>query len=127
MEADLYDAVMRETLRRIVRETLARIAETARLDELVQEAVAPPAGIGRPERAGLVRQPLLTAREQQILGRIAAGHSNKMIARELDLSLHTIKRHVANILNKLGVSSRFQAATWLHARASARIPLDAVA
>jgi LuxR family maltose regulon positive regulatory protein len=52
----------------------------------------------------------LTARELEVLQRIAAGDSNKLIARALDLSLHTVKRHVANILGKLGVDTRGQAA-----------------
>ena len=57
----------------------------------------------------------LSHRERQVLALIADGHSNKMIARRLDISLHTVKRHVANILAKLEVSSRLQAAAWLHA------------
>lgn len=52
----------------------------------------------------------LSARELEVLARIAAGESNKLIARALDLSLHTVKRHVANILAKLGAESRSQAA-----------------
>ncbi len=54
----------------------------------------------------------LSARELEVLARIAAGDSNKLIAREFDLSLHTVKRHVANILGKLDVESRGQAAAW---------------
>ncbi len=54
----------------------------------------------------------LTARELEVLGRIAAGDSNKVIARAFDLSLHTVKRHVANILGKVGAESRGQAAAW---------------
>lgn len=54
----------------------------------------------------------LTPREQQILARMATGDSNKLIARAFDLSPHTVKRHVANILDKLGLSSRGQAAAW---------------
>ncbi len=54
----------------------------------------------------------LTAREVEILSRIAAGESNKHIARAFGLSPHTVKRHVANILDKLDVSSRVQAAVW---------------
>jgi LuxR family maltose regulon positive regulatory protein len=57
----------------------------------------------------------LTARELDVLARIAAGDSNKLIARALDLSLHTVKRHVANILGKLAVDSRGQAAAWFRA------------
>ncbi|MGZ9030228.1 MAG: LuxR C-terminal-related transcriptional regulator [Burkholderiaceae bacterium] len=54
----------------------------------------------------------LTARELEVLARIAAGDSNKLIARAFALSLHTVKRHVANILTKLGAETRGQAAAW---------------
>ena len=57
----------------------------------------------------------LTPRELQVLARIGAGDSNKLIARAFDLSPHTVKRHVANILDKLGVGSRSQAAQWYRA------------
>ena len=52
----------------------------------------------------------LSEREHEVLARIAAGDSNKLIARAFDLSPHTVKRHVANILDKLGVDTRGQAA-----------------
>ena len=55
----------------------------------------------------------LSQREREVLQRIAAGDSNKMIARALCLSPHTVKRHVANILDKLGARTRSQAAVWL--------------
>lgn len=55
----------------------------------------------------------LSPREWEVLDRIAAGDSNKHIARAFDLSPHTVKRHVANILDKLGCDSRGQAAAWL--------------
>jgi LuxR family maltose regulon positive regulatory protein len=55
----------------------------------------------------------LTEREREVLARIAAGDSNKLIARSLNLSPHTVKRHVANILNKLNVPTR-SAATALY-------------
>jgi LuxR family transcriptional regulator, maltose regulon positive regulatory protein len=58
----------------------------------------------------------LTAREREVLERIAAGDSNKLIARAFDLSLHTVKRHVANILDKLEVDTRGQAAAWYRNR-----------
>lgn len=57
----------------------------------------------------------LSARELDVLARIAGGESNKLIARALDLSPHTVKRHVANILEKLDISSRSQAADWYRA------------
>ncbi|MFO1337116.1 MAG: LuxR C-terminal-related transcriptional regulator [Burkholderiaceae bacterium] len=52
----------------------------------------------------------VSSRELEVLALLAAGDSNKIIARQLGLSPHTVKRHVANILGKLGVQSRGQAA-----------------
>jgi LuxR family transcriptional regulator, maltose regulon positive regulatory protein len=52
----------------------------------------------------------LTEREIQVLGLIASGASNALIAEQLVISMHTAKRHVANILNKLGAASRTEAA-----------------
>lgn len=57
----------------------------------------------------------LSPREAEVLDLIAAGAGNKHIARALELSPHTVKRHVANILDKLGLDSRGQAAAWRHA------------
>jgi LuxR family maltose regulon positive regulatory protein len=52
----------------------------------------------------------LSAREVEVLRLLAAGASNQEIAETLVLSIHTVKRHVANILAKLNVTSRTQAA-----------------
>ena len=49
---------------------------------------------------------ILTAREREVLARIADGASNREIAGELGLSPKTVNRHVENIFDKLGVSSR---------------------
>jgi DNA-binding CsgD family transcriptional regulator len=54
----------------------------------------------------------LSIREIEVLERIAMGKSNKVIARDLGLSPHTVKRHVARILNKTRQASRGQAANW---------------
>jgi DNA-binding CsgD family transcriptional regulator len=48
----------------------------------------------------------LTAREQDVLEHVAAGLSNREIARVLDISEHTVKFHVSAVLGKLGVTSR---------------------
>lgn len=61
----------------------------------------------------------LSDRELEVLEQVAAGASNKHIARELSLSLHTVKRHIANILDKLDCDSRGQAAD-LYRRAQTR-------
>ncbi len=52
----------------------------------------------------------LTEREREVLARVAAGDSNATIAAELYLSVGTVKIHVSRILDKLGVSTRTQAA-----------------
>lgn len=54
----------------------------------------------------------LTPREREILACLARGESNKLIARVLDLAESTVKIHVQNILKKLGLSSRVQAAVF---------------
>ncbi len=53
----------------------------------------------------------LTARERAVLERIVAGRANKEIATDLAISEATVKTHVNNLLSKLGVSDRTNAAT----------------
>jgi DNA-binding NarL/FixJ family response regulator len=57
-------------------------------------------------------QPELTERELQVLQLLVGGDSNKRIAAALGISERTARTHVSNILAKLGVSSRTQAALW---------------
>ncbi len=52
----------------------------------------------------------LTGRELEILALMAAGDSNKIIARKLDITEGTVKTHVKSVLFKLGASSRTEAA-----------------
>jgi DNA-binding NarL/FixJ family response regulator len=52
----------------------------------------------------------LTPREREVLVLIGRGFPNKLIARELDVAEKTVKTHVGNVLGKLGVSDRTQAA-----------------
>ena len=61
--------------------------------------------------AGHARGPInLTERQTDVLALLADGHSNKMIAKQLGLSEHTIKIHITAILRTLGVSNRTEAA-----------------
>ena len=57
-------------------------------------------------------RPDLTARELEVLRLVAAGRSNKEIAAELAISERTARTHVSNILAKLDLRSRTQAALW---------------
>ena len=52
----------------------------------------------------------LSERESEVLRLVAAGHSNKRVAQELEISEFTVKRHVQNILAKLNQRSRWEAA-----------------
>ncbi|MGW2305030.1 response regulator [Streptomyces sp. NPDC001809] len=61
---------------------------------------------------GTGRGSTLTEREREVLGLIADGRSNREIARALVLSEKTVKTHVSNILMKLDLADRTQAALW---------------
>ncbi|MCT8997628.1 response regulator transcription factor [Chelativorans intermedius] len=52
----------------------------------------------------------LTVRELEVLAMVARGHQNKIIAADLGLSEHTVKIHIHNIIRKLGVHNRTEAA-----------------
>jgi two-component system NarL family response regulator len=69
-----------------------------------------PAAVAASLAAQLPR-PDLSAREVQVLALIVQGQANKQIAFTLGIAEHTVKNHVKNILSKLGVQDRTQAAT----------------
>jgi ATP/maltotriose-dependent transcriptional regulator MalT len=82
---------------------------------------APVAGESAPdpfERLGL------TAREGEVLRLVADGRSNSQIAQALFISRKTASVHVSNILAKLGVSSRVEAAALAHRQGIADVPVD---
>ena len=71
------------------------------------------AGLKAPaQAAGPAAKDRLSAREREILALVARGASNKEIARETALAESTVKIHVQNILRKLNLSSRVQAAVY---------------
>jgi pimeloyl-ACP methyl ester carboxylesterase/DNA-binding CsgD family transcriptional regulator len=86
------------------------VAEPLHIHCVDEEAPA----VAPPPKAASVSSELvrLSPREREILGLVARGLTNPDIARKLDLSDHTVKRHVANILLKLDLSSRAAAAAF---------------
>ncbi|WP_290861407.1 LuxR family transcriptional regulator [Hamadaea sp.] len=85
---------------------------------LLSELLAITAGRGvealesLPADAGPEEAVELTARELQVLECLAAGMSNKQVAKSLDISIRTVAVHVSNLLRKTGSSSRTEAALW---------------
>jgi DNA-binding NarL/FixJ family response regulator len=99
---------------------LLKDTEPAELRRAVKAAAAGEVQLSPKAAMRLVREvrapespEMLTERETEVLRLVAKGQSNKEIARSLGISEATAKTHVANVLSKLGTSSRTQAA--LHA------------
>lgn len=84
-----------------------RITLTGRLVNLLAHAMRHEASHPRTtSEAGLTEQ------EQRILELVAAGKSNKLVARELGITEGTVKVHVKHVLRKLNLRSRVEAAVW---------------
>jgi DNA-binding NarL/FixJ family response regulator len=66
---------------------------------------------GRPEALNAVR---MTTRERQVINLIAEGLGNKQIAARLHISIHTVKSHVRNVMEKLALHTRLQIAAFAH-------------
>jgi predicted ATPase/DNA-binding SARP family transcriptional activator/DNA-binding CsgD family transcriptional regulator len=108
------------------------------LDRIVQEATAapdtsehrPPHGNdARKGRTGVTLPPSstlggLTARQADVVARIAAGSSNAAIAAAMQVDLKTVEAHVTRILRKLGCTSRAQIAAWAVAAGLFEVPVD---
>jgi DNA-binding NarL/FixJ family response regulator len=75
--------------------------------DIEEQVTSPPEAAGRPS-ASLVEP--LTPRELEVLALLAQGDTNRNIAEKLVISRGTVKRHVENLIRKLGVSDRTQAA-----------------
>jgi two-component system nitrate/nitrite response regulator NarL len=98
------DYLIRAIRRAAAGETVVAEAMTGKLVAQLQ------AGNQRGEPASDLDK--LTPREKEIIACLARGESNKMIARTLDLAESTVKIHVQNVLKKLKLTSRVQAAVY---------------
>ncbi len=98
------DYLIRAIRRAAAGETVVAEAMTGKLVAQLQ------AGTQRDEPASDLDK--LTPREKEIIACLARGESNKMIARSLDLAESTVKIHVQNVLKKLKLTSRVQAAVY---------------
>lgn len=90
----------------------ARVTDIAR--HLQEQAAAPRRPPTPAER--------LTPREREIVAGVAAGESNREVARRLALSEDTVKHHLTSVFDKLGVSNRAALASYATAHGLARVP-----
>lgn len=102
----LKDMEPEDILECLQRATRGRLVISEQLTELLARALREEPRPQGSEEAGL------TPREEQILDLIAKGYSNKLIAREFDLSVGTVKVHVKHVLKKLKLKTRVEAAVW---------------
>jgi len=115
---DADTAALETDLAREVFQKLGALPDLANLDGVVHHP--PPAAIdGAVDRRSTPAPPLpdgLTAREVEVLRLVAAGLTNKVIARKLFLSEKTIDRHLSNIFAKIDVASRAAATAYAYQR-----------
>ena len=101
------------------------ILKTSSVDDLVQAITNAAGGVPRPESSLLLKTKTrmrrsasgnvdspLTNRETQVLRHVSMGLSNREVGKSLGISVETVKEHVQNILRKLDVNDRTQAAVW---------------
>jgi len=103
----LKDMDPEEIVDKLKEATLGRMVMSPKLTEVLATALRKPE---KPNNRALAS---LTSRELEILKLIAKGLSNKLIARELDISDGTVKVHVKHFLKKLNLRSRVEAAVWM--------------
>jgi len=103
----LKDMEPEDIIEKIRQAALGKMVISDRLAEVLASALR------RPEKKTSNIIDSLTSRELEILNLIAKGLSNKLIARELDISDGTVKVHVKHLLKKMNLKSRVEAAVWV--------------
>lgn len=96
-----------DLIEKIKEATLGKMVISEKLTQVLATALR------KPEKKGSNILSSLTSREYEILKLISKGLSNKLIARELDISDGTVKVHVKHLLKKLDLKSRVEAAVWM--------------
>lgn len=103
----LKDMEPEALLERIKEAAAGRMVLSESLTQVLAEAVG---GQRSSDESALLRN--LTTREHEVLRGLAKGMSNKLIARKFDIAEGTVKVHVKNVLRKLKLRSRVEAAVW---------------
>jgi DNA-binding NarL/FixJ family response regulator len=92
----------------------SKVLPTPLTDSLFSHIVDDAVQAGKMDR--LIESVRMTGREQDIIDLIALGYSNKEIANELSIAVHTVKSHVHNILEKLALHTRLELASFARSK-----------
>ena len=118
-EADLYESIRAGASGYLLKDgsTYDQVAEAVRVVAGGQSLISPAMATKLlDEFVQMSRDPVqsttLTARELEVLRLVARGMSNRDIAKELFISENTVKNHIRNILEKLQMKSRMEAAMY---------------
>ena len=116
LQAGAFGYILKEQPRELIIEQLHRISsgEPPLSPSIARRVMAYFTEKSKPQPASAVTMPIvsLTERETEVLRLLAQGRSNKEIAHDLTIGEKTVKTHVSNILSKLSVPSRTQAALY---------------
>jgi DNA-binding NarL/FixJ family response regulator len=111
----LKDATLNDflhTIRSVIKG--AKVLPPSLTDSLFSHIVEHAVQAGKMDQ--LIESVRMTKREQEVVDLIALGRSNKEIAIELNIAVHTVKSHVHNILEKLALHTRLELASFAHGK-----------